>query len=279
MFLWLVAFHSRLTAQNKFPIIHESHCDTIKQGEYCVGYFTFRNESDQAVRISIVSASTSNFAPNWRIDTIHPGDTACVTYVFATAGKLNHYMRDISVTLTNGVSFHSTVQFFITPKPGFTQESFPDTIQKPSYDSTKPILKASEIQPEPVQAKPVDTHLAIAKRNDSTANCAGDLPLYPGGNQLFIDSLVKVTTRKIQPTKTGTIYVRFTITKNGHLIDPIILRSVDPVFEKELLANMPRMGKWIPACYPQVDPGIDEPGIGTPASVTIQYPIKIVAPN
>lgn len=116
----------------------------------------------------------------------------------------------------------------------------------------------------------------VAHQKD-TCKCNVGIPLYPGGNQLFIDSLIKTTTKQIRPSKTGTICVRFTITENGELVKPEIIKSIDPKFETKLLANMLLMGKWIPVCELSPEPEFDTCEGRKPVSVVLQLPIKIEA--
>jgi hypothetical protein len=110
-----------------------------------------------------------------------------------------------------------------------------------------------------------------------SCRCSCESAYYPGGNTLFTDSLVKITTQKVKPSVSGSIFVRFTITETGELVDPEIIKSIDPRFEAVLLKNLVRMGKWVPICKYTVDPGFDDCCEREPGRVTMQMRISITA--
>lgn len=73
---------------------------------------------------------------------------------------------------------------------------------------------------------------------------------FPGGK----DSLIKFIMKNLRyPSAAksegieGTVYVAFTITKQGEVIDVFIRKGVHPYLDKEAILLMSKMPKWIPA--------------------------------
>lgn len=114
---------------------------------------------------------------------------------------------------------------------------------------------------------------------DTLCPCHSGTPEYPGGMQLFTDSLVKITKRQVKPDTTGRCYIRFTVNKGGTLSNPSVLRSIDPEFEAAMLKNLNKLGRWIPACedrpFMPKDANEPENEMGHPVDVEIQIPVLI----
>jgi protein TonB len=82
----------------------------------------------------------------------------------------------------------------------------------------------------------------------------GDVPeqtaSFPGGIQKlqeFINENIQYTDEMNQTCAQGRVVVRFVIEKDGTVTSPKVVKSVDPVFDKEALRIVSIMPKWMPA--------------------------------
>lgn len=233
-----------LRAQTAFPIVEHVFPDTMMFNTTASCYFEFKNESGSAVSIRFVNSSTEMVGqPEFSKDPILPGSTAHVDY---TIRGVHCGPQDLPIRLylSNDSTITVHAQFYI-----------------PCSEKPAPITDTIEIT---LPKKPCD--------------CSEGVPVYHLGNNMFVDSVIALTTKQIKPTKTGTIFVRFTITESGNLINPEIIKTVDPKFEAKLLANLPKMGKWTPACKYTSLPESPCPGSGA-ISVVLQLPFRITAAN
>jgi hypothetical protein len=85
--------------------------------------------------------------------------------------------------------------------------------------------------------------------------CNNGYAIYPGGEKKFNDTLHQMLLEKTTPQKEGYCYISVEINEKGILTNPIVVRSLDPAYEKVLLQYLAKAGKWIPAC--KQDYGID----------------------
>ena len=76
------------------------------------------------------------------------------------------------------------------------------------------------------------------------------MPSFRGGMQKlqeFINENIQYTEEMAQTCAQGRVVVRFVIEKDGTVTNPKVVKSVDPVFDKEALRIVSIMPKWIPA--------------------------------
>ncbi|WP_321518367.1 TonB family protein [uncultured Bacteroides sp.] len=98
--------------------------------------------------------------------------------------------------------------------------------------------------------------VAITQENDSAKpkkrnvfTAVEVMPQYPGGEQellKFIVTNLKYPVEAQKAEEEGKVYVRFTVTENGYVEDPTILRSVSPLLDNEAKRIISSMPKWIP---------------------------------
>lgn len=72
---------------------------------------------------------------------------------------------------------------------------------------------------------------------------------FPGGQEAllaFLDQSVRYP-EGYESCAQGRVVVRFTIDVDGSIVDPKVIRSLDPPLDKEALRVVGLMSKWIPA--------------------------------
>lgn len=239
-----------ISAQTALPIVQHVFPDTMMFNTTASCFFEFRNESGSSVSIRFVNSSTEMIGQtDYSKEPILPGSTAHVGY---TIRGVHCGPQDLPVRLylsnDSVITLHARLYI-------------PCPANKISQQALIPIVDTTTVAPP---TKPCDCNVGV--------------PVYHLGNNMFVDSVIALTTKQIKPSKNGTIYVRFTIDENGDLVNPEIIKSVDPKFEAKLLANMPNMGKWTPACQYTSLPESPCPGSGA-ISVVLQLPFKIMVAN
>jgi TonB family protein len=111
----------------------------------------------------------------------------------------------------------------------------------------------------------IDTVSISNEKDESTCILICELqPSFKGG----IDSLKKYLSQNLHYPKTasksGTVYVNFTIEKDGKITNVIILKGLEPVLDNEALRVIRMMPAWIP---------------GKPDAVRYNLPIKFKQSN
>lgn len=297
LLLFLFCSLRDVQAQAAFSIVASETPDTVQQGEYAKGSFVITNNSNEPVYIITVTSSISTCMPTYSKDVILPGAKTTISWLFVTQQKRGLQDRVLTATFSNDSVLLLRYRFFIVPatidttRIASAENSPPDTAKKQQF-----VLVTPTARPAPAQSQGIETHkpnpptppIEIIQPGepvpqqtetikDTACRCSCDGPLYPGGNDLFIDSVVKITKKQITPAKTGTIYVRFTINEKGEVVKPEIERSIDPAFEKVLLENMLKLGKWTPICKYTDDSGRGDCCDREPGKVELQFPVKVEA--
>ncbi len=75
------------------------------------------------------------------------------------------------------------------------------------------------------------------------------MPEYPGGMTeclKFLASNLKYPTISQENGVQGRVIVQFVVNKDGSIVDPVVVRSVDPYLDKEALRVVKSMPKWTP---------------------------------
>ena len=78
------------------------------------------------------------------------------------------------------------------------------------------------------------------------------MPQYPGGNKAMMDFIhknLKYPKAAIKNNVTGTVYVRFIVSKDGFVKDIQIQRGLSPEINAEAIRVVSRMPKWNPGKY------------------------------
>lgn len=101
---------------------------------------------------------------------------------------------------------------------------------------------------------PVQDPIAIkvieaADGQDPVFQVVDQMPEYPGGMQELMKFIAENTRYPESAHKKGIqgrVIVQFTITKEGEVINPVVVRSIDPELDAEAIRVASCMPKWIP---------------------------------
>lgn len=75
------------------------------------------------------------------------------------------------------------------------------------------------------------------------------MPSFPGGPtemMKFLADNVKFPEEALDICAQGRVIVRFVVEKDGSISDAVVIRSIDPILDKEALRVVNSMPKWIP---------------------------------
>ena len=76
-----------------------------------------------------------------------------------------------------------------------------------------------------------------------------EMPEFPGGMaecMKFLAKNIKYPTIAQENGVQGRVIVQFVVNKDGTIVDPVVVRSVDPYLDKEALRVIKAMPKWKP---------------------------------
>ena len=95
----------------------------------------------------------------------------------------------------------------------------------------------------------VDQYLAERKDTINVYDCVEQMPSFPGGSQKlkeFIEENLRYPKELEETCVQGRVIVRFVVERNGKLSNVKVVKSVDPVLDKEALRIVKLMPRWIP---------------------------------
>ena len=75
------------------------------------------------------------------------------------------------------------------------------------------------------------------------------MPEFPGGMaelMKFLSKNIKYPTIAQENGIQGRVIVQFVVNQDGSIVDPVVMRSVDPYLDKEALRVISSMPKWKP---------------------------------
>jgi protein TonB len=76
-----------------------------------------------------------------------------------------------------------------------------------------------------------------------------NMPEFPGGMaelMKYLQKNIKYPTISQENGVQGRVIVQFVVNRDGSIVDPVVLRSVDPYLDKEALRVVSTMPKWKP---------------------------------
>lgn len=76
-----------------------------------------------------------------------------------------------------------------------------------------------------------------------------DMPSFPGGQEALMRYLGKNIKYPTIPQETGVqgrVVVQFVVDKDGSIVNPVVVRSIDPYLDKEAIRVIMSMPKWKP---------------------------------
>ena len=143
--------------------------------------------------------------------------------------------RDKQVTTDTGIT-----------EPIFEEEMIPITEQE----------EQKQAPPPPPEAPKVEEVLQIAENDanvdESTIQSSDDNTQaveFPGGMAeclKFIGKNIKYPTIAQENGVHGRVIIQFVVNQDGSIVDPVVMRSVEPYLDKEALRVIKMMPKWKP---------------------------------
>ncbi|NDV82419.1 energy transducer TonB [Bacteroides sp. 51] len=93
-----------------------------------------------------------------------------------------------------------------------------------------------------------------------------NMPEFPGGNAAlmqFLSKNIKYPTIAQENGTQGRVIVQFVVNRDGSVVDPVVVRSVDPYLDKEALRVIGQMPKW-------------KPGMQRGKAVRVKYTVPVM---
>ncbi len=109
-----------------------------------------------------------------------------------------------------------------------------------SSEDTKEAVEIKYVPQEVVEEEPVEEEVFMVVEN---------MPEFPGGMgelMKFLSKNIKYPTIAQENGVQGRVIVQFVVNKDGSIVDPVVVRSVDPYLDKEALRVVKAMPKWKP---------------------------------
>lgn len=125
------------------------------------------------------------------------------------------------------------------------------TLVPDDVDEPETTIKSSEGLPdEGVDIKYVAApEPEIIDEPEITREWAEVMPAFPGGQQelmRYLSKNIKYPTISQENNVQGRVIVQFVVDKDGSIIDPVIVKSIDPYLDKEAVRVIMSMPKWKP---------------------------------
>jgi protein TonB len=111
-------------------------------------------------------------------------------------------------------------------------------------------IQASEETGQAVEVKYVQTVVEEEEPEEQEIfQVVEEMPEFPGGMaecMKFLGKNIKYPTISQENGVSGKVIVQFVVNKDGSVVDPVVVRSVDPYLDKEALRVISTMPKWKP---------------------------------
>ncbi len=113
-------------------------------------------------------------------------------------------------------------------------------------------IQASEETGKAVEVKYVAAPVVVQEEEPEEQQIfqvVEEMPDYPGGMAeclKFLSKNIKYPTVSQENGVQGKVIVQFVVNKDGSIVDPVVVRSVDPYLDKEALRVIKMMPKWKP---------------------------------
>ena len=116
-------------------------------------------------------------------------------------------------------------------------------VQETAIATTEETGKAVEVKYVPVQVEEEDPEENVIFQ------VVENMPEFPGGMgalMQFLGKNIKYPAIAQENGVQGRVIVQFVVNKDGSIVDPVVVRSVDPYLDKEALRVIRTMPKWKP---------------------------------
>ena len=130
-------------------------------------------------------------------------------------------------------------------RQGYKDERVNINVKDAQANSVNVEMKKNEIVNVP---QPSHANTKVSE-NDKVFEIVEQNPMFPGGNSALMDWLssnLKYPATAEENGIMGRVLVQFVVNKDGSIVEPKVLRSVDPALDKEAIRLVSSMPKWIP---------------------------------
>lgn len=129
------------------------------------------------------------------------------------------------------------------------------TIKSSEDDNTAVDIKY--VEPVVEEEEPVEEEIFMVVEK---------MPEFPGGMaelMKFLSKNIKYPTIAQENGVQGRVIVQFVVNQDGSIVDPVVMRSVDPYLDKEALRVISAMPKW-------------KPGMQRGKAVRVKYTVPVI---
>ena len=170
----------------------------------------------------------------------------------------------------------STIKF--TPPVVRPDELVSEADEMPTQDflsDAKPNISIATVEGVEGGTKDIadfnNINVIAEKSTETPVTFAEQMPYFPGGDKEMMSYLsknIKYPIPAIETGTQGTVLLRFVVGKEGNIQDVAILRSLDPLCDKEAVRVVKSMPKWTPGRQN-----------GNPVAVYYTLPVKFKLNN
>jgi protein TonB len=111
------------------------------------------------------------------------------------------------------------------------------------------VIASTEDLGEKVEVKYVPVVVEEEPEEQTIFEVVENMPEFPGGYAAllqFLSKSIKYPTIAQENGTQGKVIIQFVVNKDGTVVDPVVIRSVDPYLDKEALRVIAQMPKWKP---------------------------------
>ena len=108
-------------------------------------------------------------------------------------------------------------------------------------------IASTEDLGEKVEVKYVPIVVEEEPEEQTIFEVVENMPEFPGGNAAlmqFLSKNIKYPTIAQENGTQGRVTVQFVVNRDGSVVDPVVVRGVDPYLDKEALRVISQMPKW-----------------------------------
>ncbi len=141
-------------------------------------------------------------------------------------------------------------QEVIPPPPEVPQAAELLEIVDDKADIQETVIQSTEETGQKVEVKYVPVKVVEEEPEEQTIfEVVEHAPEFPGGMAAllqFLSKNIKYPTIAQENGTQGRVIVQFVVNRDGSIVDPVVVRSVDPYLDKEALRVIATMPKWKP---------------------------------
>ena len=171
--------------------------------------------------------------------------------------------REIASATTNGPATEVSVNKQVS-KPLMVQKERPMAVEKSNADL--PVGKEEKSETEDVVPLTAEAEVPAVENDEAATEASGEeqtdqkqkegdrkvytvseeMPSFNGSVNTWLVQNMKYPVDAARNKEQGTVIVKFIITAQGEVKDPVIVRSISPSLDKEALRVVSVMPKWNP---------------------------------